>query len=151
MRSRGGTCCMVIHFLAVLLVAHSFAPDRLRSLPVVEAANVSPPLQTFQSWKGFVVAKAERSMTVHAGGSTIQVIVAEKTRVVGLRNLFAQIAIDDVVRVEGSMTVDKHLLANRVEVILAADSVTMGQQTRKRPVNSLLSVVLNGGITIPLR
>jgi pectate lyase len=151
MRSGGRTCSVAIFLLAVLVVVVSLAPDRLRSLPVVEAANVSPPLQTFQSWKGFVVAKAERSMTVHGGVGTIQVVVTEKTRVVGLRNLFAQIAIDDVVRVEGSMTADKHVVANRVEVVLASDSMTMGQQTRKRPVNSLLSVVLNGGITIPLR
>jgi len=89
-------------------------------------------------------------MTVREGSSTIQVVVTEKTDIAEQRNSLANVAIDDVVRVEGSMTADGHLLAHRVEVILAADSMMTARRARTRNVNSLISVLLNGGITLLL-
>jgi uncharacterized membrane protein YjgN (DUF898 family) len=136
--------------LAILLAAPGFALDLLRSAAVAEAANLSLPLQSSQTRKGFVTAKASRSMTILEGSSTIQVVVTEKTDVAGQRNSFANVAIDDVVRVEGSMTADRHLLAHRVEVILAANSMITAQRARTRNVNRLISVLLNGGITVIL-
>ncbi len=117
---------------------------------VAEAANRSLPLQNFLTWKGFVAA-TEQSMMVLESSSTIQVVVTEKTQVVGQRTSFAKIAIGDVVRVEGSMTADRHLLANRIEVLLAADGMKMGHRAKTGPVNSLISVIRNGGVTIPLQ
>ncbi len=137
---------MVVFSLILILVT----PGLLSPL-VAEAANRSLPLQNFQTLKGFVAAKAEQSMMVLEGSTTIQVVVTEKTQVVGQRTSFAKIAIDDVVRVEGSMTVDRHLLANRIEVLLAADGMRMGHRARTGPVNSLISVIMNGGITIPMQ
>ncbi len=139
---------------ALLLIVHlstlSFPYHHLLSSAVAEAANRSLPLQNFQPVKGFVAAKTERSMTVLEGSSTVQVIVTEKTQVVGQRNSFAKIVIDDVVLVEGTMTADRHLLANRVEVLLAADTMRLAHQRRSGAVNSLISVIMNGGITVPL-
>lgn len=94
--------------LAILLATPGFARDRLRSAAIAEAANLSLALQSSQTRKGFVTARASRSMTVLAGSNTIQVVVTEKTDVAGQRNSFANVAIDDVVRVEGSMTADGH-------------------------------------------
>ena len=69
--------------LAILLAAPGYVRDRLRSAAVAEAANLSLPLQSSQPRKGFVTAKATRSMTVPEGSSTIQVVVTEKTNVAG--------------------------------------------------------------------
>jgi aspartyl/asparaginyl-tRNA synthetase len=137
---------MALRVLTVLLVTPS-----LLSPLVTEAANRSLPVQNLQTWKGFVAAKAERSMTVLDGSSTIQVMVTQKTEVAGQRNSFAGIAVDDVVRVEGSMTADRHLQANHIEVLLAADGMGMAQRARTGTVNRLLSVILNHGITVPIR
>jgi hypothetical protein len=89
-------------------------------------------------------------MTVLEGGSAIQVVVTEKTDVAGQRNSFDTVAIDDVVRVEGSVTADRHLLAHHLEGILAACSVTTTRRARTRGVNSVPSVLFNGGITVIL-
>lgn len=137
---------MVVHSLILILVASGLL------FPLVaEAATRSLPLQNFQTWKGFVAAKTEQSMMVLESSSTIQVVVTEKTQVVGQRTSFAKIAIDDVVRVEGSMTADRRLLANRIEVLLAADGMRMGHRAKTGAVNSLISVIMNGGVTIPLQ
>jgi hypothetical protein len=136
--------------LAFLLAAPGFAHDRLRSAAVAEAASLSLPIQSSQTRKGFVTAKASRSMTVLEGSRTIQVVVTEETAVTGQRNSFANVAIDDVVRVEGSMTPDRHLVAHRVEVVLAANSMIKGRRAPTRNVNSLISVLLNGGFTVVL-
>jgi hypothetical protein len=146
----GRTWCAAVLFVGVFLATPSFARPVLRSPAVAAAANLSLPLQNLESWKGFVAAKAERSMTVLDGGSTLQVVVTEKTQVVGRRTSFAKIAIDDVVRVEGAVTADRHLLANRVEVLLAADSMRMTHRTRTGALNTVVSVIVNGGITVPL-
>jgi hypothetical protein len=136
--------------LTILLAAPGFARDRLRSGAVAEAAALSLPLQSSQTRKGFVTARTARSMMVLEGSSTTQVIVTEKTEIAGQRSSFASVAIGDVVRVDGSMTVDRHLLAHRVDVILAADSMPTARRARTRNVNSLTSVLLNGGITVLL-
>ncbi len=137
---------MVVPSLIVILVTSGLL------FPLVaEAATRSLPLQNFQTWKGFVAAKIEQSMMVLESSSTIQVVVTEKTQVVGHRTSFAKIAIDDVVRVEGSMTADRRLLANRIDVLLAADGMRMGHRAKTGPLNSLISVIMNGGVTIPLQ
>ena len=148
---RGGSRRPVaILVLAILLATPGFARDRLRSASVAEAASLSPSLQSPQTRKGFVTAKASRSMMVLAGSSTTQVVVTERTDVVGQRNSFANGAVDDVVRVEGSMTADGHLLAYRVEVVLAANNLITARRAKTRNVNSLTSILVNGGITVVL-
>jgi ribulose kinase len=141
---------VAILVVAILLAAPGLARDRLRYAAVADAASLPLLLQSSQTRKGFVTAKASRSMTVLEGSSAIEVIVTEKTNVAGQRTSFANLAIDDVVRVEGSMTAAGHLLAHRVEVILAANSMIMGRRAKTRNVNNLISMVLNGGITVVL-
>jgi hypothetical protein len=68
-----------IFVLAILLAAPGFARDRLRSAAVAEATSLSLPLQSSQTRKGSVTAKASTSMTVPEGGSAIYVVVTEKT------------------------------------------------------------------------
>jgi uncharacterized protein DUF5666 len=135
--------------MTIVLTLPGFA-HYLRPAVVAEAANLSLPLQSSEARKGFVTARASASMTVLEGRTTIQVVVTEKTEIAGQRKSFADVTVGDVVRVEGSMTADKHLLAHRVEVILAAASMPTGPPPRTRGVNSWISVILNGGITVPL-
>lgn len=119
-------------------------------MSVVGAANQSLPLQNLLTRKGFVTTKAERSMTVLEGSSAIQVVVTEKTQVTGQRDSFARIVVDDLVRIEVWKTADRNLLADRIEVLLAADSMTVVQRRRTGPASGLLSVILNSEIIIPL-
>ena len=128
----------------ILLVAFWLSP-----MTVVGAASQSLPLQNLLTRKGFVTTKAVRSMTVLEGSSAVQVVVTEKTRVTGQRDSFARIAVDDLVRIEGWKTADSNLLADRIEVLLAANSMTM-VRTRTGSASGLLSVILNGGIIVPL-
>jgi hypothetical protein len=134
--------------LAIGLLAPGVARDPLRSAAVAEAASLPLLLRSVQTRKGFVTARADRSMTVLEGGRTIQVVVTEKTGITGQRTSFSDVAVNDVVRVEGSMTAEGHLVAQRVEVILAARSVTAARGARTRNANSLISILLNGGVTI---
>lgn len=110
--------------VAMLLLAVLFVTLGLLSASTTEAANGSLPFQNPPTRKGFVVAKTQRSMTVLEGRSTFQVNVTEQTRVVGRRTSFAKIAVDDVVRVEGSITADGRLVATQIEVLLAGDGIT---------------------------
>lgn len=136
--------------LVVFLATSNPVPHWLSPMSVVGAANQSLPLQNLLTRKGFVTTKAERSMTVLEGSSAIQVVVTEKTQVTGQRDSFARIVVDDLVRIEVWKTADRNLLADRIEVLLAADSMTVVQRRRTGPASGLLSVILNGGIIVPL-
>ncbi len=101
--------------------------------------------------KGFVTAKAEGSITILDAGTTFKVAVNKNTQVVGRRSTFQEIAINDLVRIEAGPTPDSGIVAARIEVLLAAGSLSAGQGPRPGgPTNWVLSVIMNGGIVVPL-
>jgi hypothetical protein len=134
---------------AVLLTVLLVVPGLL-SHSVAGAATRSLPLQDFQT-KGFVTARTEWSMTVLEGGRAVEVVVTARTRVLGRRHVFAKIVVDDVVRVEGTMMADRRLLASQVEVLLEADGMKMTPPPAPGLVGKMLSVIMSGGITVPIR
>ncbi|HEU4678211.1 MAG TPA: DUF5666 domain-containing protein [Terrimicrobiaceae bacterium] len=100
--------------------------------------------------KGFVTAKGEGSLTILDAGTVFQVAVDKNTQVVGRRSSFQDIAINDLVRIEASTTPGSGIVAARIEVLLAAGSLSVGQRSSSGPTNWLLSVIVNGGIVVPL-
>jgi hypothetical protein len=85
-------------------------------------ASAAPALQAYRVTKGFVAAKADNTLTILAGNTRVTVVTTSTTRVLGQRDSFAAIVLNDVVRVEGRAD-GSRLLADRIEVILAADGV----------------------------
>ena len=127
--------------------------------PSVWAAKLTAVLENTQTLKGIVTAKAEKSFTVREGNTTLQVTVTDATQVTGQRDSFAKMVVGDIVRVDGRMAPEKQLLAGRIEVLFAAGA-TIGSQSQARSLAgllsqapalaSLLSVLVNGGVTVLL-
>jgi len=88
--------------------------------PVAGAAR-----QEFRAAKGFVVARAETSLTLLAGERRVLVAITPETRVLGQRQRLSDIALNDVVRAEGRWAAGDRLLADRVEVVIAAGSLVL--------------------------
>ncbi len=126
----------------ILLMGATVAFFLPRSPAVAAAASLTN--------KGFVTAKAEGSLTIVEAGSAVRVAVSKDTQVVGRRSSFQDIAINDLVRIEASTTADGRVVAARIEVLLAAGSLSAGQRSSPGPTNWLLSVIMNGGIVVPL-
>lgn len=128
------------------------------NLAMAPALAASPPaLDTLQSLKGIVVAKAEKSLAVRDGSGTVQVTVTEATRVTGQRDSFVKIAVGDIVRVDAQMAPGKPLQAGRIEVLFAAGASTgqpsqasllAGLLPRAPILAGLLAVLANGGVTV---
>jgi aspartyl/asparaginyl-tRNA synthetase len=104
------------------------------------AASWSVSLDTLTGVKGLVVAKGQGSMTVRDGRSTIQVVITEHTQIAGRRASFASIAVDDVVRLEGSFAADRRLVATRVDVLLAAGNMTVVRRSQPEPDDTVTLV-----------
>lgn len=79
--------------------------------------------QDYMAAKGFVTAKTAGSLTVLASDGRVLVVITNNTRVVGQRDSFARIVSNDVVRAEGRRTASNRLLADRIEVVFATDSM----------------------------
>jgi hypothetical protein len=100
----------------IALVAAGCAGTALPSSAAARAIS----LDQVTSVKGFVVAKTPGAMTLRDGRALVQVVVTPQTRVEGRRTSFGAIALDDLVRVEGSVGPDRRIVALRLEVVLAA-------------------------------
>lgn len=109
--------------------------------------GVSPPAQI--STKGIVTVKGDRSIAIReTGGGLLQVIESPQTRVTGLRTTFVQIGVSDIVRVEGSVPSDSHVMtAHSVEVLFA---VAGTERAAQKPANWLWRLIQNGGVTVDL-
>ncbi len=79
--------------------------------------------QDYTAAKGFVTAKTAGSLTVLASGGRVLVVISTNTRVLGRRDSFANIVPNDVVRAEGRRIAANRLLADRIEVVFAANSM----------------------------
>ncbi len=96
----------------MLLLAVLFVTLGLPSASTAEAAN------------GSLIRRGKDSEI------TFQVTVTEQTRVVGGRTSFAKIAVDGMVRIQGSMTADGRLVATGIEVLLAGHRITPARRAR---------------------
>lgn len=135
---------------AVLLMTAIVALLQQRSDAAGAPVSLAAPSMTSQTNKGFVVAKAEGYLTIREAGSTVQIAVNKNTQVLGQRGSFQDIAINDLVRIEGRTAADRTVTAARIEVLLAADSLSAGQRTKAGSQNWWLSVIMNGGIVVHL-
>lgn len=127
----------------IFLIAATLAFLQARSRAVEAAGSLTN--------KGFVTARGEESITILDAGTPLKVAVNKSTQVVGRRSSFQEIAINDLVRIEAATTPDRGIVAARIEVLLAAGSLSMGQRSSPGgPTNWVLSVIMNGGIVVPL-
>lgn len=93
--------------------------------------------QDYLGAKGFVMGKTATSLTLLASDKRVMVVISNNTRVLGQRDSFAAIVPNDVVRAEGR-TVGNRLLADRIEVVFAADSLKV-QPPPKGPTIEFLT------------
>jgi hypothetical protein len=70
----------------------------------------------------------------------VLVVITSQTRVVGRRVTFTSIVRNDIVEVEGRRTAEGRLVADRIEVVFAADSARL--QRRPEPPAFELTVRL---------
>lgn len=141
MHSAHGRSARALRVILLVTVAVAFLQQRPQA---VEAASSLTN-------KGFVTAKGEGSLAILDAGTTFKVAVNKDTQVVGRRTSFQDIAINDLVRIEASTTPDSGIVAARIDVLLAAGSLSVGQRSSPGgPVNWVLSVIKNGGIVVPL-
>lgn len=127
----------------MFLITATIAFLQPRSRQVEAASNLTN--------KGFVTARAEGSISILDAGTTFKVAVNKNTQVVGRRSAFQEIAINDLVRIEAAPTPDSGVVAARIEVLLAAGSLSAGPGPRPGgTTNWVLGVIMNGGIVVPL-
>lgn len=101
--------------------------------------------------KGFVTAKTERSMTLLDGRQmSVEVVIDTTTEIMGQRDSFIQIMTHDIVQVDGVLIGDRQMLARSITVVFAADSLALVQKPQLE-VRNTFSLILDGGITVPLR
>lgn len=100
--------------------------------------------------KGFVTARTHASIMVLVGKAAIRVSIDASARIKGQRTMWEQIAVNDVVRVEGRMIARDHLRAREIDVVLAAGTLVVGRQAAHGIVSGIWSWLLNGGPTISL-
>jgi hypothetical protein len=104
--------------IGALLLLHVVWPSG--QSPVAGAGR-----QEFRAAKGFVVAKTATSLTLLAGDLRVLVAITSETRVLSQRHAFSDIAPNDVVRAEGRWTTGNRLLAERIDVVVAAGSLAL--------------------------
>lgn len=111
------------------------------------AARAASPQPGEVSLKGFVVARPEGGITVrHGDGSVVTVALTPATVVAGVRAAAPEIALRDLVRVEGTREPGGRIVARRVDVVLAAEGLS-----RSRPTYSVFwNWVVNGSLSLPL-
>lgn len=73
--------------------------------------------------KGFVVARTTTSLTLLAGDRRVVVLITVDTRVLGQRTASSHITAHDVVRAEGRWTSGNRLVAERIDVVVAAGNL----------------------------
>lgn len=83
--------------------------------------------QDYRAAKGFVTARTATSLTVLVGDRRVVVVIGPTTRVLGRRDSFTEIAVNDVVRAEGQGTAGNRLLANRIDVVFATGTGKLQQ------------------------
>lgn len=127
---------MALAFLTLLLVL---------ALWPATAPAASHPGEV--SLKGFVTARSEGTITVRNGdGSMVTVVLGPTTVVSGVRTAAPEIALNDLVRVEGMREPGGRVVARRVNVVLSADGLR-----RSRPTYSVFwEWVVNGSFSLPL-
>ncbi|MGQ0550701.1 MAG: hypothetical protein ACT4PY_13640 [Armatimonadota bacterium] len=100
-------------------------------------ASAAAAGQDYLTAKGFVTAKNGTTLTLLANNRQLPVVTTSTTRVLGQRDSFTAVVPNDVVRAEGRM-VGNRLIADRVEVVLAADSLKV-QPPPKGPTIDFLT------------
>lgn len=102
--------------LGAVLLIHA----ALLSGPSLVAGAAGPEIRAA---KGFVVARTPASLTLLTGDRRVVVVITADTRVLGQRTAFSDIAAHDVVRAEGRWTAGNRLLAERIDIVVAAGSL----------------------------
>ena len=122
------------------------------SLSLLVSFDRSAAAQTVsvQVIKGFVTARTRATITVLVGQTAIRVSIDASARIKGQRTRWDQIAVNDVVRVEGRMIARTHLRAREIDVVLAAGTLVVGRQAADGGVSGLWSWLLKGGPVISL-
>ncbi|HXF82584.1 MAG TPA: hypothetical protein VNN19_07520 [bacterium] len=124
--------------LAIGLLLLSLAPAAARAAAHAESVGV----------KGFVVDRRGPDLTVRSGdGAAVVVRLAPGTEVAGLRTAAAEIALLDLVRVEGLRGAGGVVLARRVDVVMAGDGFRRGRAEER---SLFWRWVLNGAFSVPL-
>ena len=100
--------------------------------------------------KGFVTARTYESITVLAGHMPVRVSIDASTRITGQRTTLGQIAVNDVVRVEGRMVAPNRLQAREIDVVLAAGTLAVARQAGTGITSAFWAWLLNGGLSLPL-
>ncbi len=95
--------------------------------------------QDYLAAKGFVTAKTAGSLTVLTSDGRVLVVITNHTRVLGRRGSFSNIVPNDVVRAEGRRTAGNRLLADRIEVVFATDSMKV-QEPSLRPTIEFVTI-----------
>lgn len=105
-----------VMLLGAVLLLHAV----LLSGPSRVAGATGPEIRAA---KGFVVARTTTSLTLLARDRRVVVVITAHTRVLGQRTAFSHIAGHDVVRAEGRWITENRLLAERIDVVVAAGSL----------------------------
>jgi hypothetical protein len=118
----------------------------LLSLVPTAALAGAPPESV--GLKGFVVERWGADLTVRSGdGARVVVRLAPGTEIAGLRTAAAEIALHDLVRVEGVRGAGGVVLARRVDVVMAGEGFHRG---RAAEPSLFWRWVLNGAFSLPL-
>lgn len=125
----------VRRILSVVLVAGLAALHIAWLSAGADAAAVG---QDYVIAKGFVAAKNDTTLTLLESNRRVVVTVSSNTRILGQRDSFAAIVPNDVVRAEGRM-VGNRLVADRVEVVLAADRLR-GEPQKKGQTTDVFTI-----------
>lgn len=114
-----------------------------------QSLSAKPPTGSELSTKGIVTAKEDGKLTLReSGGGILQIVVTPQTKITGLCTSFVQVAVSDIVRVDGSSeTASQVITASRVEVLFSSEATA---RTRAKPPNMLWNLFKNGGITVDL-
>ena len=134
----------------LLVILLSLHPAESAQEPSAETAAKTGfgSIAQMLSTKGIVTAKGERSLVIKESGGVLHVVVTHQTRISGLRTAFAQIAVSDIVRVEGTPpTPSRIMTADQVEVLFAAETT---ERSRAKRGNTLWDWIKNGGVTVDL-
>jgi len=113
-----------------ILMAILVATTCLFSASIADAAGRFVSLDALTGVKGLVAVKGQESMTVRDGRNVFQVVVTERTQIVGRRASFAGIAVGDIVRIEGPHTPNLRVVATRVEVLLTAGNIIVARRSK---------------------
>lgn len=99
--------------------------------------------------KGFVTSRTGDSVMVLAGQTAVRVGVDGATRITGQRSQFDDVAVHDLVRVEGRLIEPDHLQAQEIEVVLAVGTLVAGRAA-SGTVSGFWSWLQHGGFSLSM-